>query len=119
MISAPSAELDRDQARLLVLAALERVLDAEARPMLVARYELVLEALRRPSLQRVMDESRARFVGLAELLVRANGCEHPAAHARQLIALLDGITVDQVHGSPFALDRTGIEEQVDRFLDNC
>jgi DNA-binding transcriptional regulator YbjK len=118
-ISAPGVELEREQVRQLVLAALYRVLDPEARPMLIARYELVLEAMRRPALQRVMDESRARFVGLAELLLRAGGCATPEGHARQLIALLDGITIDHVHATPFALDREGIEEQIDRFLATC
>lgn len=118
-VFAAGAELDRKQARQLVLAALDRVLDPEARPMLIARYELVLEAIRRPALQRVMDESRARFVGLAELLLRAGGCASPEAHGRQLIALLDGITIDHVHATPFALDRDGIEQQLDRFLATC
>jgi DNA-binding transcriptional regulator YbjK len=118
-VSAPRATLDQEQVRQLILAALFRVLDPAARPMLVARYELVLEAMRRPALQRVMDESRARFVGLAELLLRGGGCATPEGHARQLIALLDGITIDHVHATPFALDREGIEEQIDRFLATC
>lgn len=118
-LSAPGVELTREQVRELTLGALFRVLAPEARPLLIARYELVLEAIRRPSLQRVMDESRARFVGLSELALRAAGCASPEAHARQLIALLDGITIDHVHATPFALDRQGIETQVDRFLATC
>jgi DNA-binding transcriptional regulator YbjK len=118
-VSDPFADLDRDQVRELILASLFRVLEPEARPMLVARYELVLEAIRRPALQRVMDESRARFVALSELALSAGGCTEPQAHAPQLIALLDGITIDHVHATPFALDRKGIEEQIDRFLATC
>jgi DNA-binding transcriptional regulator YbjK len=118
-VSTPAVGLSCAQARALILTALFRVLEPEGRPMLVARYELVLEAARRPALQAAMDESRARFVGLAELTLRASGCGTPEAHARELIAMMDGITVDQVHATPYALDRPGIESLIDRFLATC
>ncbi|HEX6666656.1 MAG TPA: TetR family transcriptional regulator C-terminal domain-containing protein [Solirubrobacterales bacterium] len=112
-------ELTREQAQALVLAALDRILAPEGRPMLIARYELIMESTRRPSLRRVMEGSRAHFVGLTELLLRASGCQTPQAHASQLIAVMDGITSDQLQADPTALDRDGIEETIERFLATC
>jgi len=118
-LAAPLLDLTREQAQALVMAALDRVLAPEARPMLAARYELIMESTRRPSLRRVMEGSRAHFVGLTELLLRASGCQTPRAHASQLIAVMDGITSDQLQADPTALDRDGIEETIERFLSSC
>ena len=117
--TAPAEALTREQTRTLILAAINRVLDPAAWPMVVARYELTLEATRRPSLHPVMEESRTHFVGLATTLLRAGQCETPEAHARQLIALLDGITADRLQETDTTLDTNGIEELIDRFLTTC
>jgi DNA-binding transcriptional regulator YbjK len=121
----PPAEIDGSttlrprRTRELVLAALDRVLTPAARPMLAARYELTLEATRRPSLRPVMAESRSHFVGLATTLLGAGSCKTPAAHAAQLIALMDGIAADQLQHTETTLDRAGIEQLLDRFLATC
>ena len=67
--------------RALLLAHLDRLLDPAVRPLLTARYELALKSTRRPSLHAVMDDSRQRFTGLAEVLLRAGGCKDPDTHA--------------------------------------
>ncbi|MGE0067017.1 MAG: TetR/AcrR family transcriptional regulator [Solirubrobacterales bacterium] len=113
------ATLTRAQARELVLAGLGPIVDPQNRELLMARYELILEATRRPALHEVMEGSRARFVELAELLLRATGCKTPRAHAAQLIALLDGIAADQLQASASTLGHAGIEEAVDHFLACC
>jgi DNA-binding transcriptional regulator YbjK len=115
----PPHSLTRRQVRELVLAALDHVLEPELRPMLAARYELTLESTRRPSLHPVMNESRTHFVGLATTLLRASDCKTPEAHAAQLVALMDGITADQLQDTETSLDRAGIEEAIDRFLSTC
>ncbi|HSS34400.1 MAG TPA: TetR family transcriptional regulator [Solirubrobacterales bacterium] len=115
----PAESLTRRQGRELVLAALDHVLEPELRPMLAARYELTLESTRRPSLHPVMNESRTHFVGLATTLLRASDCKTPEAHAAQLVALMDGITADQLQDTETSLDRAGIEEAIDRFLATC
>ncbi len=118
-VAEPGARLNRDQVRALLLASLDRILDLAGRPLLTARYELALESTRRPALHAVMDDSRQRFSGLAEVLLRAGGCEDADTHAPQLIALLDGITVDQLQETTPALDRAAIENLLDRFLATC
>jgi DNA-binding transcriptional regulator YbjK len=117
--AAAAGGLSPDQVRAMILAALDHVLAPERRPALAARYELTLEAARRPSLHPVMDESRTHFVGLATTLLRAAGCKTPETHAPQLIAVMDGITADQLQNAETTLNRAGIEEVIDRFLSTC
>lgn len=111
--------ISEEQAVLMVMAALDQVLAPPALPMLAARYELILEAGRRPALHKVMQGSRAHFIGLAEQLLRMRGCASPEVHAAQLIVVMDGITSDQLQANPTTLDRTGIEETIERFLSTC
>ncbi len=118
-IAEPDAVLNWEQVRALLLAHLDRLLDPAGRALLTARYELALESTRRPSLHEVMDDSRQRFTGLAEVLLRAGGCNDPDTHAPQLIAVLDGVMVDQLQETSPAIDRAGIENLLDRFLATC
>lgn len=118
-VAESESTLSRDQVRALILAAIERAVDPARRGMLAARYELALESTRRPSLRAVMEQSRQRFAALAELLLRAGGCAEPEEHAPQLIALLDGIAVDQLQEATPSLDRAAIESLIDRFLATC
>lgn len=117
--SAPVGTVTPEQRRALIIAQLDRVLEPQRRSLLTARYELALEATRRPTLHAVMNESRARFVELAEILLTAAGCATPAAHAPQLLTVLDGIAADQLQATGDTLDRAGIEETIDRFLETC
>ena len=118
-VSTATETLSREQMKKLILAALDPVIEPATRPRLAARYELALESTRRPSLHAVMDESRLRFTGIVEVLLRSGGCEQPESHARQLITLLDGISVDQLQATTPTLDHAGIEQLVDRFLATC
>jgi len=118
-VAAATQTLSREQMRELVLAGLERVLDPAARTQLAARYELVLEATRSPALHAVMGRSRARFTDLIVLLLRGGGCARPEAHAAQLIALLDGLTVDRLQETTPPLERAGVAELLDRFFATC
>jgi len=105
------------QTRTLVLAALDHVL--RDRTLLIARYELVLESTRREALHDELGGARERFVAIAEQFLQAGGCGTPRAHAVQLVAVLDGLLLDQVLDADCHLDRPGIEAVVDRFLATC
>ena len=119
-IAEPDAVLNWEQVRALLLAHLDRLLDP-ARPR-AAHRPLRAGAGVDPPLPRlheVMDDSRQRFTGLAEVLLRAGGCNDPDTHAPQLIAVLDGVMVDQLQETSPAIDRAGIENLLDRFLATC
>jgi hypothetical protein len=111
--------LSREELRALILAALEPILAESTRGRLIARYELTLESTRRPELLAVMDELRKTVAELITIALRRSGCKDPELHARHLVAVLDGIAVDQVSGTSPTLDRTATEQLIDRFLDTC
>jgi DNA-binding transcriptional regulator YbjK len=111
--------LSRADLRALILAALEPILAESTRGRLVARYELTLEATRRQELHEVMDELRRTVTELTAIALRRSGCKEPELHARHLVAVLDGIAIDQVSETSPTLDRPAIEQLVDRFLDTC
>jgi DNA-binding transcriptional regulator YbjK len=111
--------LSKEQAKGLIMAALTRVLEPEGRPLVAARYELILEATRREGLRRQHALARQRIVDLAELALRASGCRTPDRHAAQLVAVMDGIALDQLMEPDSSLDRAGIGELIDRLLDTC
>jgi DNA-binding transcriptional regulator YbjK len=111
--------LPRADLRALILAALEPVLAESTRGRLLARYELTLEAARRQELHAVMDELRGTVAELSTIALRRSGCADPELHARHLVTVLDGISVDQVSATTPTLDRPAIEQLIDRFLDTC
>jgi AcrR family transcriptional regulator len=113
------ARLTRADAAELFLASAERILEPGARALLVARYELLLESTRRDELHRRFREARERFVELGEAVLAATGCESPRRHAVQVIALLDGILLDQLIHADSALDRAGISDAIERQLATC
>lgn len=114
-----AADLDQEQARELLFAALARVIDPEARPMIAARYELMLEATRREELREIYNRSRERVLALTEMMLRADGCETPADHAEQMVVLFDGIALDQLLESERALNLAAVRRALDRFLETC
>lgn len=111
--------ITREQLKALIFAALEPVLAESTRGRLLARYELTLESNRREELHAVMDELRRTVTELTTIALRRSGCKDPEPHARHLVVVLDGISVDQVSATSPTLDRAAIEQLIDRFLKTC
>lgn len=111
--------LTREQARAGIVAALRHALGAGDRALLVARYELFLESTRRPALKAELSRARERFVVTAERTLAATGCASPEVHGAQLVAVLDGLLLDQLLAAESALDDAAIAELVDRLLASC
>lgn len=85
----------------------------------VARYELILEARRRPDLQRELNEVRGVYLRLVEQLLPAAGCRDPRRHAPQLLALLDGLMVNQLFEPATALSDEQMVDHLERFFASC
>ncbi len=117
-ITALDGTVTHEQAKFMILAALDLIMADDTRFALVARFELTLEANRRSSLRPVMAENRRHFVGVAITLLRATGCKTPETHGRELIGMMDGITADCLQPEP-TLDRAAIEALIERFLAGC
>lgn len=112
-------KLSDEDALDLMMSTIDRLLDSGNRSLLKARYELVLESSRHPDLHETFEPARDRFVGLAEALLAARGCEIPRQHGRQLIAVLDGVLIDAVLGASSSLDREEIRDLLTRQLGSC
>ena len=85
----------------------------------LARYELFLEARRRPEFQLALDEVRREYLLLVEQLLPTAGCRDPHRHAPQLLALLDGLVLNQLLQPATELPDDGLVDQLERFFATC
>ncbi len=85
----------------------------------LARYELFLEARRRPQFQLELDRVRREYLVLVEQLLPTAGCHHPHRHAPQLLALLDGLILNQLLQPATELPDDGLVEHLERFFATC
>ncbi len=85
----------------------------------LARYELFLEARRRPEFRLALDEVRREYLLLVEQLLPTAGCRDPRRHAPQLLALLDGLVLNQLLQPATELDDDDLVDQLERFFATC
>jgi DNA-binding transcriptional regulator YbjK len=116
---APGGPYEPRRAAELVAAQLRRWLVSERFGLAVARYELILEARRRPAFQVALNEVRREYRLLAERLLPAAGCRDPRRHAPHLLALLDGLMVNQVFEPATSLSEDEAVELLARFFASC
>ena len=103
----------------LVADLVDEMLSVERTPLAVARYELVLEARRRPEFQAAFNEVRREFLLFTEKLLPSAGCTQPREHARELLALFDGLMVNQLFQPATVLSRDQIVDYLERFFVSC
>lgn len=103
----------------LVAEMIRGTLSPERAPQAVARYELVLEARRRPEFQAAFNEVRREFLFLTEQLLPAAGCTRPREHAPELLALLDGLMVNQLFQPATLLSEAEMVDYLERFFASC
>jgi DNA-binding transcriptional regulator YbjK len=87
--------------------------------LVLARYELFLEARRRPEFRIALDEVRREYLLLTEQLLPMAGCTDPHRHAPQLLALLDGLVLNQLLQPATELSDDGLVDQLERFFATC
>lgn len=112
-------QLSDEEALDLMMVTMDRLLASDNRTMLKARYELVLEASRSEDLHETFEPARERFVGLAEALLTARGCESPREHAAQLVVVMDGALMDSLIDASSRLDRDALRDLLARQLKSC
>ena len=115
----PAGPYEPHRAAELVADLLMTWLTPERAGLAVARYELFLEARRRPQFQIALDEVRREYLLLAEQLLPAAGCRDPHRHAPQLLALLDGLVLNQLLQPATELPDDGLVDQLERFFSSC
>lgn len=115
----PAGPYEPHRAAELVAEVVRGWLVDERAGLAVARYELFLEARRRPGFQLELDRVRREYVLLAERLLPTAGCRDPHRHAPQLLALLDGLVLNQLLQPATELPDDGLVEQLERFFATC
>lgn len=85
----------------------------------VARYELFLEARRRPVFKAAFGEVRGEYLELTEQLLPASGCSDAHRHAPQLLALLDGLVLNQLLQPVTELSEADLVDSLERFFERC
>ncbi len=66
-----------------------------------------------------LDEVRRAYLLLVEQPVRDGGCRDPHRHAPQLLALLDGLVLNQLLQPATELPDDGLVDQLERFFSSC
>jgi DNA-binding transcriptional regulator YbjK len=115
----PDGPYEPHRAAELVAAVVRGWLTPERAGFALARYELFLEARRRPKFQLALDEVRRDYLLLVEQLLPTAGCRDPHRHAPQLLALLDGLVLNQLLQPATELSDDGLVDQLERFFATC
>ena len=115
----PDGRYEPHRAAELVAEQLQGWLAPERAGLALARYELFLEARRRLEFQAALDQVRRDYLLLTEQLLPAAGCRDPHRHAPQLLALLDGLMLNQLLQPATELPDDGLVDQLERFFASC
>jgi AcrR family transcriptional regulator len=94
-------------------------LGPQIRKRQVAHLELVLQSSRDPRLRTAVAKARGDFVHATAQALAATGCRAPMEHAPGLVALFDGLYIDQLLYAKVPADKTSLRGHVERFLIGC
>ncbi|MQA74636.1 MAG: TetR family transcriptional regulator [Solirubrobacterales bacterium] len=115
----PLGPFEPRRAAELVADLIQSWLTPERAGLTVARHELFLEARRRPEFQLALDQVRRDYLVLAEQLLPTAGCREPHRHAPELLALLDGLLVNQLFQPATAFSAPQLVDRLERFFASC
>lgn len=115
----PDRRLSRDRAAKLLVEYLINTAHSDARHRYIAYHEVLLQSARDHHLQHEVSAARQRVVDVVARILTAAGCDEPKAHAHGLVALVDGLLIDQLLFSGNPLDTPWVKSQVRRFLAHC
>ena len=114
----PTRRLGKDRAAALLVQYLSQAMHSDARHRYIAHYEVLLQSARDPQLRSEVSAARQRVIDVVTRILAAAGCDEPA-HARGVIALVDGLLVDQLLYSSKPADTQWLNREVRRFLAHC
>ncbi len=115
----PDRKLSKDRAVILLAENLVDSLQPEARNHYIAHHEVLLQSARDHHLRREIGAARKRFVDVVARILTAVGCGDPEAHAPGMVAMLDGLLIDQLLYSERPIDTGWLTLQVGRLLAQC
>lgn len=115
----PEKPVERSVAAASIAAMIVDWTKPESATRLRARLELLLHSARDAGLRAELRQVREGFFVMAAQALDACGCETPREHAPALVALYDGICLDQLFYADRAADVEDVSAQVAQLLDGC
>lgn len=115
----PGGAVSRSEAAAVIADRIISWLGPEVRARHLAHLELVLQSARDDLLRSDFLRARQDFVELATEVLTAVGCSVPVEHAPGLVALYDGLYLDQLFYAAGPPDRHGLVGHLERFLAGC
>jgi DNA-binding transcriptional regulator YbjK len=93
-----------DEAAAFLTAAVNSITaEGTGTELVAARFELYLEGRRHPEFRQMLTQVRESFVGLATAVLTELGLSASRESATAMIALIDGLTSNQMYHPEFAL----------------
>jgi AcrR family transcriptional regulator len=118
-VAIPEGPIDKADAADLIVEQLVHWLTPEIRRRQLAHLELVLQSSRDAGLRAAVGRARGDFIDATAQALAATGCISPAEHALGLVALYDGLYIDQLLYADVPADRSSLLGHVRRFLEGC
>lgn len=121
----PDGPVDSATAASLIGATIAQWSEPPMRHRQIARHELLVHSSRIPGLRRDLMRLRQGFVDLAAKALAAVGCEVPEQHALGLVALYDGLILDELFYAQDDLATRDtsraklVNDEIERFLTGC
>ncbi|RZI82248.1 MAG: TetR family transcriptional regulator [Rubrivivax sp.] len=110
------AKLSIDGFTKLLMARVADWLAQAKRSHLVARFELFLVASREPELADIVRQQRQYFLALTQDALAQVGTIDPVGTAPALVALVDGLLLDQIGGNAPVLSAAQLKAALQRLL---
>jgi hypothetical protein len=115
----PDRRLSKDRAATLLTENLMDSLQPDARNHYIAHHEVLLQSARDHHLRHEISAARQRFVDVVARILSAVGCGDPDSHAPGVVAMLDGLLIDQLLYSDTPIDAQRLTSQIRRLLAQC
>jgi AcrR family transcriptional regulator len=115
----PQGPISKSDAADLIAEQLAAWLGPEIRKRQLAHLELVLQSSRDHRLRTAVGRARQNFTDASAQVLAASGCQFPAEHAPGLVALYDGLYIDQLLYAEVPADQASLRDHVERFLIGC
>jgi AcrR family transcriptional regulator len=115
----PKGPVTKADAADLISEQLVAWLSPEMKRRQVAHLELVLLSSRDVRLQAAVALARTSFTEAAAQVLAASGCRSPTVHAFGLVALYEGLYIDQLLYAETPADQSSLRDHLERFLNGC
>ncbi|BBX32364.1 regulatory protein TetR [Mycolicibacterium mageritense DSM 44476 = CIP 104973] len=115
----PARRMSKDRTASFFAERLTRSFLPDMRHHYIAHHEVLLQSARDHQLRREIAEARQRFVKAAARILTAVGCADPEYHAPGLVAMIDGLLIDQLLYSDKPFDVQHLTAQIKRLLMQC